>query len=232
MSSNILTSPKLIITDLMKKFLSIPSRLEEDYHSIKYDIPFMSVYTTGNVTVRGMLISNAFLTKEFRATDNYKEYETVFVKKQSTTPILPPSDDRERDEITEANLLSLTLQKTTLAAEAQENIAKVQEKLAEEDIEKMIEGEEDEESYASEFADSMFNDDDDSEKKDEKKDDEMDSLENRTEKMQTPIPTTPRSPRITLSSDKNIVQELTDTVSLSTATTSKYPQKEIHISSK
>ncbi|GKA03085.1 hypothetical protein Tco_0675866, partial [Tanacetum coccineum] len=80
MSSSILASPKLIITNLMKKFLSIPSRLEKDYHSIKDDIPVMSVYTTGNVTIRGMLIPNAFLTKEFCATDDYKEYETVFVK--------------------------------------------------------------------------------------------------------------------------------------------------------
>ncbi|GKA88651.1 hypothetical protein Tco_0810415, partial [Tanacetum coccineum] len=63
----------------MKKFLSIPQRLDEDYHSIKDNIPLVSVYTTGNVTVRGMLILDAFLTKEIRATDDYKEYETVFV---------------------------------------------------------------------------------------------------------------------------------------------------------
>ncbi|GJW47384.1 hypothetical protein Tco_0079030, partial [Tanacetum coccineum] len=91
-----------------------------------------------------------------------------------------------------------------------------------------------EESYASKFAASMLHDDvDDSgnrlesgshkenpehvddddenekDKKDEKKDDvgtyEMGSLENMTEKMQTPIPTTPRSPRINLSLDKTIV---------------------------
>ncbi|GJW96451.1 retrovirus-related pol polyprotein from transposon TNT 1-94 [Tanacetum coccineum] len=74
---------------------------------------------------------------------------TIKQKKQSTTPIPPASDDRERDEIVEANLLSLTLHKTALAAEAQENVAKVQEKLAEEEIEKMVEGEEDEESYES-----------------------------------------------------------------------------------
>ncbi|GJS09695.1 hypothetical protein Tco_0366491 [Tanacetum coccineum] len=61
---------------------------------------------------------------------------------------------------------------------------------------------------------------------------EMGSLENRTEKMQTPIPTTPRSPMINLSSDKNIVQELTDTVSLSTPTTSKAPHKQRRISRK
>ncbi|GKD01313.1 hypothetical protein Tco_1171587 [Tanacetum coccineum] len=78
-----------------------------------------------------------------------------------------------------------------------------------------------------------YNDDDNKEeKKDEKEGDEMGSLETRTEKMQTPIPTTLRSPRINLSSDKNIAQELTDTVSLSTPTTSKDPHKQRRISSK
>ncbi|GJS43189.1 hypothetical protein Tco_0568232 [Tanacetum coccineum] len=84
---------------------------------------------------------------------------TIKRKKPSTTAIPPPNDDRERDEIAKATLLSLTLNKTALAAEAQENIAKVQEKLEEEEIKKMVEGNEDEESYASEFADSVLNDD-------------------------------------------------------------------------
>nr|GEZ74659.1 hypothetical protein [Tanacetum cinerariifolium] len=67
--------------------------------------------------------------------------------------------ERERDEVGKAIILSLTLHNTALAAEAQQNIAKVQEKLDEEKIEKMVEGDEDEESYATEFADSMINDD-------------------------------------------------------------------------
>ncbi|GJV91769.1 hypothetical protein Tco_1539582 [Tanacetum coccineum] len=205
---------KLIIVDLIKKYPSIPHRLDEDYHSIKDDIPLVSVYSIGNVLFRGMLIPDAFLTDEIRATADYTEYKMVFVKvvipmkqpqlvvsiqgkhrttpkahrtptltitspqgkkrkqsigetssprkslkvtirqkKQSTTPIPPPSDDRERDDIAEATLLNLTLHKTSVATEAQENVAKVQEKLAEEEIEMMIEGDEDEESYASEFAD-------------------------------------------------------------------------------
>nr|GEV65740.1 transposase, MuDR [Tanacetum cinerariifolium] len=65
-------------------------------------------------------------------------------------------------------------------------------------------------------------------KVDEKKDDEMGSLEDRTEKMQTPIPTT-RSPKKTLSSDKNIDQELTDIVLILTATTSKDPHSKRRI---
>nr|GEW38920.1 hypothetical protein [Tanacetum cinerariifolium] len=59
----------------------------------------------------------------------------------------------------EATLLSLTLYKTALAFEAQENVAEIQEKQDEEEIEKMVEGKEDKESYASKFADSMLNDD-------------------------------------------------------------------------
>ncbi|GJW45962.1 hypothetical protein Tco_0077608 [Tanacetum coccineum] len=74
---------KLIIADLMKKFPNIPQRIDEDYHSIKDDIPLVSVYTTGNVLVRGMLISDAFLTEEIRATDDFKEYETGKKRKQT-----------------------------------------------------------------------------------------------------------------------------------------------------
>ncbi|GJX54671.1 hypothetical protein Tco_0283040 [Tanacetum coccineum] len=195
---------------------------------------------------------------------------TIRQKKQSTPSIPPPGDDRERDKVDEATILSLTLHKTSLAAEAQENIAKVQEKLDEEEIERMVEGGEDEESYASEFADSMINDDvddsgtriepesykehsknvndDDEEIEKEKKDDEIErekkdddvekmdevfkekdndevvsgSMEFRNEKMQTPIPTPTRSPRTYLSSNKTISEELTATVSPTTATTPKY----------
>ncbi|GKE69468.1 hypothetical protein Tco_1527540, partial [Tanacetum coccineum] len=70
---------KLIIADLIKKFPEIPQRIEEDYHSIKDDISLVSVYTTGNVLVRGMLIPDAFLTEEIYATNDFKEYEMVFM---------------------------------------------------------------------------------------------------------------------------------------------------------
>ncbi|GKD52279.1 hypothetical protein Tco_1281255, partial [Tanacetum coccineum] len=176
MSSSTLIS-KLNIADLMKKFTSIPPRFEEDYHSIKDDISLISVYTTGNVTVRGMLIPDAFLTEEICATNDYKEYETVF-----------------------GNVVVLMNQPR---------------------MKQVVEGEKDVESYADKFAASMIHDDvDDSgdriepeshkehpevvdvedDKKEEKKD-EMGSLETRTKKIQTPISTTPRSPRIILSSD-------------------------------
>ncbi|GJT43166.1 hypothetical protein Tco_0951881, partial [Tanacetum coccineum] len=176
---------KLIVTDLMKKFPNIPKRFEEDYHSIKDDVPLVSVYTTGNILVRGMLIPDAFLTAEIRETGDFKEYKTVFMKssgveeeeetagesssrriiikkkKQNTPSIPPPGDDRERDEMAEATILSLTLHKTALDAEAKENIAKVQEMLEHKEIDKLVDGDKDEESYASAFVDSVINNDDD-----------------------------------------------------------------------
>ncbi|GJX10332.1 hypothetical protein Tco_0200191 [Tanacetum coccineum] len=43
---------------------------------------------------------------------------TIKQRKQRTTSIPPPGDDRERDEMAEATLLSLALHKTAIAAEA------------------------------------------------------------------------------------------------------------------
>nr|GEY65788.1 hypothetical protein [Tanacetum cinerariifolium] len=77
--------------------------IDEDYHSIKDDIPLVSMYTTWNMLVQGC--SN----------------------ESNATGFLP----KERI---------------------------VQEKLDEEEIKKMVKGDEDEESYASEFDDSMIND--------------------------------------------------------------------------
>ncbi|GKC40838.1 hypothetical protein Tco_1053222 [Tanacetum coccineum] len=218
---------KLIIVDLMKKFPSISSRLEEDYHSIKDDIPLI------------------------RATNDYKEYKMVFVgvdvlmnkpqpivSTQGTHKTTPKA--HKTPTLTTATLLSLTMHKTTLVVEAQENVAKVQEKLAEEEIEKIVEGEEDKESYVSVFADSMLNDDvddsDDDEKNDEnvkktddfakeKNNNETGSMETRNKQMQTPIPSPNRSLKKDLSSDKTISEELTTIVSPKIATTSKYSSK-------
>ncbi|GKA07766.1 hypothetical protein Tco_0686990 [Tanacetum coccineum] len=181
---------KLIIADLMKKFPNIPKRIEEDYHSIKDDVPliretddfkeyetvFMKVAVlmnqpqpvgstqgTNRNTPRShrspTVSSNPMETKKRKQTAGVSSSPRKIIKqkKQSTPSIPPPGDDTERDGIAEVTLLSLTLHKTTLLAEAQENIAKVLEKMDEEEIDKMVEGSTDDESYASEFADSILN---------------------------------------------------------------------------
>ncbi|GJR61537.1 hypothetical protein Tco_1503699 [Tanacetum coccineum] len=149
---------KLIIADLMKKFPNIPKRLEEDYHSIKDDVPLVSVYTTRNVLVRGMLIPDAFLTTEIWETNDFKEYETVFM-------------NVDKDDVDSEDRL---------------------------------------ESGSHKENPKVFDDDDDNAR--EKKDDTMGNLEIRNEETQTTISTPIRSPRKSLSSDKQIFQELTDTM--------------------
>ncbi|GKA43690.1 hypothetical protein Tco_0736414 [Tanacetum coccineum] len=187
---------KLIIADLMKKFPSISLILEEDYHSIKDDIPLI------------------------RATDDYKEYEMVFVG------VVVPMNQPQSVVSTEGTHKTKPRahRTPTLTAASPQGKKRKQ---------SVVEGGQDDESYASKFANSMLHDDVDDygdrieprshnkhpeivndddneeEKKYEKKDYEMGILEIRTENMQTLIPTPPRSPRIILSSDKNINQELT-----------------------
>nr|GEU78003.1 copia protein [Tanacetum cinerariifolium] len=101
---------------------------------------------------------------------------TIKQKKPSTTLIPPPNDDKERDEIAEATLLK-------------------------DDIEKIVA-----ESYASAFANLVFQDDDNGFGNRNKV---SGSLETRKEKMQTPILSPPRSSRTELSSDKISFEELT-----------------------
>ncbi|GJR46448.1 hypothetical protein Tco_1314551 [Tanacetum coccineum] len=216
---------KLIIADLMKKYETITPRIEEDYHSIKDDIPLVSVYTIGNVTVRGMLIPDEFLTKEIRATDDYKE-STPRAHRTPTLTTASPQGKMRKQSVGE----SISPQKSLKITIRQKQVD---------------EGDKYEQSYddADDSDDRLdpgshkenpehVDDDDDEEKVDEKKDNEMGSLETRIAEMQTPIPTTPRSLRTILSSDKNITQELRDTVSLPTATTSKDPHSKRRISSK
>nr|GEU95644.1 retrovirus-related Pol polyprotein from transposon TNT 1-94 [Tanacetum cinerariifolium] len=191
---------------LFLKIIGYQGNVDKDYYSIKDDVPLVSVYTTGNVTVKGMLIADEFLTYDIRVTPKYKETpnthrtptsatvadDVVQKKKRKQVAI-----ETEMDEIAKATLLSLALHKTSKIAEEQENMEKVQEKIMVEDVEKIVEGE-NEESYASEFADSVFlndkedsgtrlelrshkenpkivDDDDEEEKKDDMKDDDNDN---------------------------------------------------------
>nr|GEX86216.1 hypothetical protein [Tanacetum cinerariifolium] len=145
---------QLIITDLIKKFSNISQRIDEDYHSIKDDIPLTKKVDEGE--------------KDAQSYDDVDDSDNMLEPGSHKKNLEYVKDDDVKEE----------------------------------------------------------------EKVDEGEGDEMGSLEIRTEKMQTPIPTTLRSPRINLSSDKNIVQDLMSIRSLSTPTTSKDPHKQRRISSK
>ncbi|GKC48245.1 hypothetical protein Tco_1065967, partial [Tanacetum coccineum] len=150
------------------------------------------------------------------------------------------------------------IDKTAKAYEEQQNVAAVEQHMLDDDVEKLVEGEE-EESDGVDFADTVLlsdedfgnrleprshkdepkeiNDDDDEKKDDKKGDDDNDdddhddhalirsresgSSEIKTEKMQTPIPSSPRSSRTDLSSDKAIAHKLMVSVTPTPATSSK-----------
>nr|GEZ54212.1 hypothetical protein [Tanacetum cinerariifolium] len=129
--------------------------------------------------VRGMLIQDAFLTKDIRATNDFKEYETVFMN----VDVL-------------MNLSQLVF--STQGTHRQQKVVKGNKD--DDDSENRL----DPGSHKDNPKHVDDDDDKDVEKIDEEEGGEMGSLETRTEKMQTPISTPSSLPRTILSSDKNI----------------------------
>ncbi|GJZ41109.1 hypothetical protein Tco_0587995 [Tanacetum coccineum] len=124
---------KLIIVDLIKKYSSISSILREDYHSIKDDISLIRAiddykeYETVfvNIVVLMNQPQQVISTQgTHRSTPKAHRIPTLtFASPQGKKT--KQSDDKDRDGMAETTLLSLTLHKTALAAEAKENIAKL-----------------------------------------------------------------------------------------------------------
>nr|GEY37372.1 hypothetical protein [Tanacetum cinerariifolium] len=145
---------KLIIAYLIKKFPDIPQRIEEGYHFIKDDIPL-----------------------EIRATNDFKEYETVFINSvgESSSPQKSLKITIRQQKVVEGNKDDDDSKNRLEPVSHKDNPEHVVDD-ADKDVEKV----------------------------DEEEGGEMGSLETRTEKMQISIPTPPRSSRTILSSDKNI----------------------------
>ncbi|GJW79595.1 retrovirus-related pol polyprotein from transposon TNT 1-94 [Tanacetum coccineum] len=86
-------------------FDSIPQRLKKDYHSIKDDVPLVSMYTTRNVTVKGMLIPDNLLTDNIRVEkivegedeESYaREFaDSVFLDEEDSGTRLEPGSHKE-----------------------------------------------------------------------------------------------------------------------------------------
>nr|GEX80825.1 integrase, catalytic region, zinc finger, CCHC-type, peptidase aspartic, catalytic [Tanacetum cinerariifolium] len=190
-------------------------KLEEDYHSIKDDVLLVSVYATRNVLVRGMLISNAFLTTKIRETDDFRESTPRAIR--SPTLTASPQGKKRKQSAGESNsqdkLLRITIR---------------QQKVVKRDHNDDESGDRLEPGSHKEHP-KIVDDDDD---KVEKRDDDLGSLEIRAEETQTTIPTPPSSLRKILSSDKKVDQELTNAVVIPTTITSKRSHSKHRISSK
>ncbi|GKE92821.1 hypothetical protein Tco_1573916, partial [Tanacetum coccineum] len=146
---------KLIIADLMKKYLSIPQRHDDNYHSIKDDT-LLKEYETVFIGVYVLMNQPQLVVSTQRT------HRTI--PRAHKTPTLndaSPQGKKRKQGAGETSSPRKSL-KVTIGQKKQSIPSlppPVQEKLDEEEISNMVEGEEDEESYASEFANSMLNDD-------------------------------------------------------------------------
>nr|GEY14223.1 hypothetical protein [Tanacetum cinerariifolium] len=177
----------------MKKYESIPKRLEEDYQSIKDDTSL----------------------------DYEEKYRRVEVPIIQPEPVKSTQGTYRTPRTTRTPNLDDVVQKKKRKGTPieQENVAAIKDNILEEDVEKIVEGE-DKESYGSEFDDTIFLDEEDSSNR--KKPGKI-----RTEKMQIPISPASRSSRKDLSLDKAIAQELTVSVSPTPTTSSQRRSKSI-----
>nr|GEU33346.1 copia protein [Tanacetum cinerariifolium] len=125
-----------------KKSFIVPATLEfiqpfsniVGYQGIvdKDDVPLVSVYTTGNVTVRGMLILNEFITDDIDATEKYKETPSA---NRTPTPTVVDQKKKRKQAVRELS----TPRKSLKIAEEQVNVAVVEKHKLAEEVENIFE---------------------------------------------------------------------------------------------
>ncbi|GJZ83002.1 retrovirus-related pol polyprotein from transposon TNT 1-94 [Tanacetum coccineum] len=157
--------------NILYLFHAVINRTHVDYAAL------LCVYTIGNVSVRGMLIPDAFLTAKIRETDDFKEAH------RSPTVSTDPSETKKRKQTAGESSSPRKSLKITIKQR------KIVEK-DDDDSEDMIE--------PRSHKDNLKFVDDDDDKAKEKHSEDIGSLEIRNEETQTTIPTPLSSPRTVL----------------------------------
>nr|GEZ18336.1 hypothetical protein [Tanacetum cinerariifolium] len=161
-----------------KKYPSIPQRLDKDYHSIKDDIPLEYKRVFFRVEVPMNQPQSVVSTQgTHRITPMAYRIPTITAASPQGMKRKQSVGETKRDKITEVTLLSLALHKAAIVAEAQKNVAKVQEKLAEEEIKKMVE----EPGSHKENSEVVGDDVNDTQKQDESKNDNVEKTDDDAE---------------------------------------------------
>ncbi|GJY34789.1 hypothetical protein Tco_0419258 [Tanacetum coccineum] len=179
------------------------------------DNPFV---TPVNIETIEVFMNKVGYQEEIRATDDFKESETMYMNVDVPMNQPQPVVSTQGTYSSPLKSLKITIRQQKVVEREKDD----------DDSEDRLE--------PGSHKDKPENVDDDDDKYDEKVDEkeggETGSLETRTDKMQTPIPTPPRSPRTILSSDKNITQKLTEPVTLPTTPTSNTPHSKRRISNR
>ncbi|GKC81266.1 hypothetical protein Tco_1136983, partial [Tanacetum coccineum] len=120
-----------------------------------------------NVTVQGMLILDAFLTKDIRATDDYKGYEMVFINvvvpmNQPHLVVSTQGTHRSTHRAHRTPTLTTASHQGKKKKQSAGETSSPQKSLKVTIKQKhVVDGEKDKESYADTFAASMIHNDDD-----------------------------------------------------------------------
>ncbi|GKD54878.1 hypothetical protein Tco_1288265, partial [Tanacetum coccineum] len=161
---------KIIVSHYMTIFLGISRRARDMYHNLQDDDIMKNIFNSGRHKNKvGMQIPAWMITKEMKHTEHYQMYAEVFgidvpltqsqptestqgthrttsAPRRSTrlTPPTPvPNVDKDDEIILQDTLqVSLAEHKSREEQEARENVALVDEHLASEEIEKMVDGQE------------------------------------------------------------------------------------------
>ncbi|GJR14169.1 hypothetical protein Tco_0796821 [Tanacetum coccineum] len=151
---------KIIVSHYMTIFPDISRRARDKYHNLQDDDIMKNIFNLGRHKDKvGMQISSWMITEEMKHTEHYRMYAEVFgidvplTQSQSTestqgthrTPSAPrsPNPNKEAAESSaqrRSTMIRLCIPESREEQEARENVALVDEHLASEEIEKMVEG--------------------------------------------------------------------------------------------
>ncbi|GJZ35040.1 hypothetical protein Tco_0580857 [Tanacetum coccineum] len=157
---------KIIVDHILTKNPDLPKRIKEHYHKVENEEVIKSIFNYGKNKGLGMRIPEWMLTKEMKQAKHYKLYAVEFgidvpmtqiLRRRHLNPKQPILTTAQIDiaSLDEATPMSLATARSIKDFEPQQEIKKVDNYLVDEEIEKIMEG--DEESDVNKFVNGILN---------------------------------------------------------------------------
>ncbi|GKD43990.1 hypothetical protein Tco_1268635 [Tanacetum coccineum] len=162
---------KIIVDHILTMHPDIPKRTNEPYHKVENDEVLKSIFNSRKTKGRGMRIHDWLLTEEIKIPSAPRPPNPQEQQGESSAPkkpiiiripkrkqinpetLIPTAEQIDIENLDEATRVSIATAKSIEECKAQQNIKRVKEHELDEDIEKLVEGEE---SDANKFADDMM----------------------------------------------------------------------------
>nr|GFA98135.1 hypothetical protein [Tanacetum cinerariifolium] len=134
-------------------------RTNEPYHRVENDKVVKSIFNSGKTKRQGMRIPDSLLTEEIKQTNAFKCSKETFIiripKRKQPNPetLIRTATQTELQSLIEAKQVNYTLAKSAKEYEAQQNVKSVEDHLLDEDVNRLVKGEE---YDTDKFADEMM----------------------------------------------------------------------------